>query len=126
MNDLHICSFGTDVSDLRGKNLTYENVKALVLKAGRFSIWDAGATAKHARLFTELENDLDIETDRESLGFPWIQVKKRDKPLCAKCRGRGVVERYEPINSRNCWVRHEPCDCVSASAPSVPADSEDR
>jgi hypothetical protein len=73
---IRVCNFGSTV-DLRGKHLTYENVKALVLQRGAFSVFEATASPRHARLFTELEHDPEIETDRERYSFPWIGVRRR-------------------------------------------------
>lgn len=73
---VHICNFSS-TDELRGKTLTYENIKAVVLKAGRFSVFDATQTDKHARLFDRLERDPEIETYRNPPGYPWIGVRER-------------------------------------------------
>lgn len=75
MRAIHLCSFGS-TDDLRGKRLTYENVKALVLKAGRFSVFEATATDRHAALFTQLCADPDIEVDK-SMAYPWTGVRQK-------------------------------------------------
>lgn len=64
------------VSDLRGKKRTYENIKAAVLKAGKFSCFDV-ETEKDGRLFAKLCNDPEIEIDTLNFGYPWTGVKKR-------------------------------------------------
>lgn len=64
------------VSDLRGKKRTYENIKAAVLKAGKFSCFDV-ETEKDGRLFTKLCNDPEIEIDTLNFSYPWTGVKKR-------------------------------------------------
>lgn len=72
----HICSFGS-VDDLKGKKLTYENVKKIVLEVGRFSTFEATATTKHANIFTRLCKDPEIETFQ--MGFPWTGIRLRNK-----------------------------------------------
>jgi hypothetical protein len=68
-----ICRFDT-VSDLRGKDRTYANIKAAVLKAGRFSVFDVESN-RDGRLFTELCRDPEIETF--DLPYPWTGVRLR-------------------------------------------------
>jgi hypothetical protein len=70
---VHLCRFDT-VSDLRGKNRTYENIKVAVLKAGKFSCFDV-ETNKDGRMFTELCRDPEIETFE--LPYPWTGVRLR-------------------------------------------------
>ena len=73
MSVIFLDSFDT-VSDLRGKNRTYENIKAAVLKAGRFSCFDV-ETKKDGVMFTELCRDPEIETF--DMGYPWTGVRRR-------------------------------------------------
>ena len=73
----HICSFES-ADHLKGKKRTYEAVKAAVLKAGRFSTFEATNSAKDARLFTRLCTDPEIETF--DLGYPWTGVRLKAKP----------------------------------------------
>jgi hypothetical protein len=61
--------------ELRGRNLTYENIKAAVLEAGRFSVFEATYTSRRAALFMQLERDPEIEVVQ--LQFPWMGVKRR-------------------------------------------------
>ena len=61
-----------------GRKRTYEAVKAAVLAAGRFSVFEATANMKSAKLFTRLCADPDIETFH--LGFPWTGVRLRAHP----------------------------------------------
>ena len=68
-------SFST-VSDLRGKARTYENIKAAVLAAGRFSCFDV-RTKRDGEMFTRLCRDPEIETF--DLGYPWTGVRKKNK-----------------------------------------------
>ncbi|MCR4322836.1 MAG: hypothetical protein NUV61_02000 [Candidatus Azambacteria bacterium] len=63
------------VSDLRGKNRTYENIKAAVLKAGRFSCFDV-ETKKDGMMFTKLCHD-DPEIETFDMGYPWTGVRRR-------------------------------------------------
>jgi len=78
-----LCRFDS-VSELRGKKRTYENIKQLVLKKGRFSVFDV-VTKKDGELFTRLCNDPDVEI--ETKGYPWTYVRektndKEDKNAC--------------------------------------------
>jgi predicted kinase len=60
---------------LRGKSLTYENLKRVALEAGRFSVFEATETQQRARLFDRLCKDPEIDT--ETLTFPWTAVRKK-------------------------------------------------
>lgn len=63
------------VSDLRGRKRTYENIKAAVLRAGKFSCFDV-ETEKDGRMFTRLcHYDPEIETF--DMGYPWTGVRLR-------------------------------------------------
>lgn len=62
---------------LTGKARTYEAVKAAVLAAGRFSVFEATANDRNAAIFTALEHDPEVETFRNPPGFPWIGIRKR-------------------------------------------------
>ena len=70
---VHICRFDT-TSDVKP---TYESIKARVIEAGRFSVWDATQSRKRAKMFTRLEHDPDLVLTR--VGFPWIKVELRVK-----------------------------------------------
>lgn len=73
MNVVFLDRFDT-VSHLRGKNRTYENIKAAVLKAGRFSCFDV-ETQKDGVMFTKLCRDPEIETF--DMAYPWTGVRRR-------------------------------------------------
>jgi len=73
-NAMHVCRFDS-ASHLVGRARTYAAVKAAVLNAGRFSIFEATHTAESARLFTRLRDDPELEVFE--LGYPWIGVKLR-------------------------------------------------
>ena len=77
MNKVHLCSFST-TDELRGKSLTYANVKACVLRAGRFSCFEASENRTRAVLFTNLCHDPEIETF--DLGYPWTGVRRKNQP----------------------------------------------
>ena len=72
MNKVYLCRFDTTL-DL--KKPTYETVKARVLEAGRYSCFEATATAKLASIFTRLERDPELVCT--PVDFPWIRVKKK-------------------------------------------------
>jgi hypothetical protein len=69
-----VCSF-TSTDQLRGRKRTYENLRAAVLEAGRFSVFEATGTMRDARMFTRLAKDPGIETFK--MGFPWTGVRRR-------------------------------------------------
>ena len=69
------CTFDS-AEHLTGRKRTYGTVKAAVLEAGRFSVFEAMSTPKNARLFTKLAADPEIETF--DLGFPWTGVRKKE------------------------------------------------
>ena len=67
---IHVCSFDS-TEHLRGRARTYAAVKAAVLKAGRFSVFEATASMKNAVIFTTLERDPTVVVKRD-YGYPWI------------------------------------------------------
>ena len=81
---IHICSFQS--ADTVTRRTTYGDLKAAVLKAGRFSVFEATANDRAAGMFDRLERDPDIETDH-TCGFPWIGVKIRVRPSDTKVTG---------------------------------------
>ena len=74
-NRVFVDCFDT-VSDLRGTHRTYGNIKAAVLKAGKFSAFDV-VTKKDGKIFTALCRDPEIEIDN-SMGYPWTGVKRKE------------------------------------------------
>lgn len=76
IDHVHICNFSV-TEDLRGKSLTYKNLKRVVLEAGRFSVFEATETQERARLFERLCKDPEIEIDIEEFGYPWTAVRKK-------------------------------------------------
>ncbi len=69
---VHLCRFDTTF-DIRKP--TYDKIKAEVLKAGRFSVFDATQSQIRASLFTRLERDPELVLTR--VGFPWIKVERK-------------------------------------------------
>lgn len=64
---------------LQGKSRrSYHAVKDCVLKAGRYSIFEATANAQAIRLFSSLEDDPELEVDH-TLGYPWIGIRLKKK-----------------------------------------------
>lgn len=74
----HLCSFSC-LDELKGKNRTYENVKALALKIGKFSAFDPRLNKKDGVIFNRLCRDPEIETF--DLGYPWTGVRKKNTGL---------------------------------------------
>ena len=68
------------VSDLRGKQRTYKNIKSAVLKAGKFSCFDV-ETDKDGRIFTKLCKDPELEIDTINFSYPWTGVRLKSKPI---------------------------------------------
>lgn len=75
---IHVCRFDS-TEELRTTRVTYANIKALVLKAGRFSVFEATSTPKRAQIFTDLCRDPELETF--DLPFPWTGVRLRDRGM---------------------------------------------
>lgn len=71
MNRVHICSFEAVGQIKRGT--TYEQFRAVVLRAGRFSVFEATETQQTARLYTRLANDSRVKLT--PIGFPWTKVE---------------------------------------------------
>lgn len=71
-----VCRFDV-VSHLRGKHRTYEKIKAAVIAAGRFSVFDVESD-KDGRLFTRLcHNDPEIEM--YTMAYPWTGIRLKAK-----------------------------------------------
>lgn len=58
---------------LKGKQRTYDAVKAKVIEAGRFSVFEA---CEDSNTFNHLVRDPDIETF--GMGFPWTGVRLKE------------------------------------------------
>jgi hypothetical protein len=58
----------------------YEAFKAAVLRAGRFSCFEATANPVLARCYTRLCRDPEVVVDKTSCGFPWTKVRKALTP----------------------------------------------
>jgi hypothetical protein len=75
VHSVHVCSFQA-APDVTSRT-SYEELRAAVLKAGRFSAFEASANQRAGRLYTRLCQDPTIETT--DLGFPWTGVKERPR-----------------------------------------------
>ena len=64
--------------DIPPRRRTYAAIKARVLDAGRFSIFEATASARDARLFTLLHRDPELVC--VARGYPWIYVTRTEVP----------------------------------------------
>ena len=71
MYNIHIDSFQS-APDVTRKT-KYEDLLAVVLKAGRFSCFEASANRAAASLFDQLCRDPTIET--WEMGYPWTGVR---------------------------------------------------
>ena len=72
---VRICSFEAVGQITPG--ISYEGFRRQVIKAGRFSVFEATANRRAASLFTQLCCDPEVEIDGESVGFPWTIVRER-------------------------------------------------
>jgi hypothetical protein len=84
---VHICRFDS-AGDVTGKRRTYENVKVAVLKAGRFSVFEATENQKSAQIFMDIERDPDLETFE--MAFPWRGVRLKPLPTAAPSQEGGA------------------------------------
>lgn len=83
-----VCSFtSTDqIKGLHGKyelhgaaaEQVYANLKATVLAAGRFSVFEATQSKRGALFFERLHDDPELEIEQQP--YPWIGVKAKAKP----------------------------------------------
>lgn len=73
---IHICSFQAG-PDVRSQT-EYTEFRAAILKAGKFSVFEANDNRKSAAMFTALCRDPSIKTDHDELGYPWTVVRLRE------------------------------------------------
>lgn len=83
-----VCSFAStdEIPGLQGKRRLYGTaadkvyavLKATVLKAGKFSVFEATSSMRAAHMFTRLCEDPELEVVQ--LPFPWTGIKERSKP----------------------------------------------
>lgn len=82
-----VCSFtstdeinlgGASARPLRGAaaETTYNALKAVVLNAGRFSVFEATQNMRAAVLFERLCKDPELEV--VELGFPWTGIRRKE------------------------------------------------
>lgn len=62
------------VSDLKGKDRSYENIKRAVLRVGKFSVFDI-VTKKDGDIFTALCKDPEIEVVK--MQYPWTGIRRK-------------------------------------------------
>lgn len=74
MPRIHVCQFDT-TEHLTGRKRTYAAIKAAVLEAGRFSVFEATDSLESAKLFERL--DADPELERVEMPYPWIGVRRK-------------------------------------------------
>jgi hypothetical protein len=68
---VHICTF-EEVELPRGWSRDYEIFRDAVLKAGRFSVFEATENMNRARMFDRLSHDPEVRL--VTVGFPWTKV----------------------------------------------------
>ncbi len=69
---IHICSFEAVEYP---RPLTYDGLKAAVLEAGKFSVFEASEKPTRARMYNRLMKDPELEITK--LGFPWTAVRRK-------------------------------------------------
>jgi len=107
-NPVHI-SIHSSTSHLTGPRRTYENVKAAVVKAGRFSVFEA---CDMSRFFGILLADREIATFK--LGFPWTGARRRLTAEEAQKSDR--LKRIEALLVRlEHRVKRRELDCIDAA-----------
>jgi len=75
MSRVHLCSFQAAPEVTR--KTTYEQLRADVLRAGRFSAFEASATPRAAALYTRLCKDPAVRTIHEpKFRYPWTGVRE--------------------------------------------------
>lgn len=80
-----VCSFAStdEIKGLQGTrklhgaaaDRVYAALKATVLAAGGFSVFEATASTRAAHMFTRLRDDPELEI--VDLSFPWTRVRRR-------------------------------------------------
>ena len=83
-----VCSFGStdEIPGLQGKRRlygaaaerVYAALKATVIKAGRFSVFEATSSMRAAHFFERLCRDPDLEV--VELSFPWTGIRRKTTP----------------------------------------------
>ena len=68
---VHICTF--QAVDTPTRKTRYEDFRAAVLAAGRFSVFEATANQTSASMFDRLCRDPAVVTN--TVGFPWTEVR---------------------------------------------------
>ena len=118
---VHICSFEA-CPNVRPQT-KYEAFRDAVLKAGRFSAFEATKGSLSAAMFDRLCRDPWIETDI-SCGFPWTRLTVREtaKPEFREILRCPVCNTETPTcNHRvRVFVRQEPTE-PSERRPALPA-----
>lgn len=121
---VHVCSF--EACDLpRGRKLTYAAFTRAVLAAGRFSVFEATANQRVARMFTRMGKDSRFVFDTQTTGFPWTRVAKRKGKVpifeyrCPNGHVREVIDlkkQYDGVASLICSICGQTAVKVATSA----------
>ena len=80
MNNIHICTFSSSLSDIPKKELSLKRVLAHLEQNPRFSSFDIPVNGKMPGIITDLFQDGYI-VDTKKNGYPWIGVKITRKGL---------------------------------------------
>ena len=71
----HVDRFDTTM-DIPPRKRSYEAIKARVLEAGRFSVFEATDNPRNAWLFTKLHRDDELVCDHTK-EYPWVYVTRK-------------------------------------------------
>ena len=73
---MNLCSFASGPEKIT-RRTKYEDVRAAVVKAGRYSVFEATDNERAASIFSAIDRDPELIVGRSS-GFPWITVTLKD------------------------------------------------
>ena len=71
-----VCSLSSGPEKIT-RRTKYDDVKAAVVKAGRYSVFEATANEFAAAIFTCIDRDPELITKR--IAYPWIGVAEKPK-----------------------------------------------
>lgn len=71
---VHVCSF--DALPRVTQRTTYESLRATAVEVGWFSVFEAAASPRAAKLFARLCRDPTVKTT--PMDFPWTRVEREE------------------------------------------------
>jgi hypothetical protein len=79
MTRVHIDSFQS--GDTVTRKTRYEDLRAQIVRAGKFSVFEATANNISAGMFTRLCRDPELVIDHENYSYPWTGVRLKAEAL---------------------------------------------